>query len=40
MDYKLKYCITNGVLIEIFHVSTPEHVEGHPIQDEARQEDE
>jgi hypothetical protein len=41
MNYSLKYFIANArILIVIFHVSTPEHVEGQPIQDEARQEDE
>ena len=40
MDYCLKYCIANGVLIVTFHVSTTNHVEGHHIQDEARKEDE
>ena len=40
MDYRLKYCIANGVLIVFFHVSTPYRVEGHLVQDEAIQEDE
>ena len=35
MYYNNKYLIANGVLIIIFLVSTPEHVE-----DEARQEEE
>jgi hypothetical protein len=34
MDYNLKYLIANSVLIVIFDVSTLDHAEGHPVQDE------
>ena len=41
MDCNLKHLIENGVLIVIFDFSTPDHAEGHHVQDEAvRQEDE
>jgi len=41
MDYSLKFLIANNVLIVIFDVSTLDHAEGHPIQDEiSRKEDE
>jgi len=35
MDYNLKYLIANSALIVIFDVSTPDHAEGHHVQDEA-----
>ena len=35
MDYSLKFLIANSVLIVIFDVSTPDHAEGHIVQDEA-----
>jgi hypothetical protein len=35
MDYSLTFFIANIVLIVIFDVSTPDHAEGHPVQDES-----
>ena len=41
MNYSWKYLIANRVLILIFDVSTLDHVEGHPVQDDVvRQGDE